>query len=381
MSCMVNPSLHGRVSSATWPKLCPRQFETLRPFRAAPFAHDTPGTYRLALSESAWGPAPAALEAAHQAVAEAQFYPHSDGEPLRQALAKHYGVEAEGVHIGNGADEVLLIATLAVAGSGEVGVVTSGTFAGHRAALEVAGCDVRELPMERRRLPVAELAAATGDARVMILANPHNPTGSALGSDEIARIVSCAAQNGCVVVLDEAYGEFADPASFGSGLDLLSSFNNVIVVRTFSKAYGLAGLRCGYAIGSPALVDGLAAVRTVLPYNVNRVALAAATAALRDQEYLRGVVRDNRASRAAIVRRFREAGLHVVDSEANFVLLDVGAHADAVLAGMDQRGVLARPLAALGYPGAIRLGVCRTDDVAAVVEAVVASEAAAVRAE
>ncbi|WP_340375713.1 histidinol-phosphate transaminase [Streptomyces sp. SS7] len=339
-----------------------RVFSTLTPFRAEPHAHDPRDVQRLALSENPHGASPHALEAARREVERAHWYPHSDGEPLRSLLAAHYGLDAEQVIVGNGADEMLLLAALAAAPS--PAVITARTFAGYAASLEAAGRPFREIPL----LPGggidtdAVCRAAEGAGCVMVC-NPHNPTGTALSAGQVTGLVAAVRAAGAVLVLDEAYAEFAGPDRFGTGLAHLDA-GRVVVVRTFSKAYGLAGLRVGYALGDGEAVDAMTALRTALPYNTNRIALAAAAAALADEDHLRMVVADCRAARQALTGELVAMGVQAVPSQTNFVLARFGDHAAQVVARLaDDHRVHIRHTAGLGFPDFARISVPAARDV------------------
>jgi histidinol-phosphate aminotransferase len=319
---------------------------------------------RLALSESPHGASPLALAAARAEVESAHRYPHSDGEPLRSLLAAHYRSAAEQVIVGNGADEMILLAALATAGSGRPAVTTERTFAGYTASLESAGHPVRQIPL----LPdggtdVAAMRRALAGAGCVMVCNPHNPTGTSLNPAEVTALVDAARAAGAVLVLDEAYAEFADPARFGSGLDHLDG-GRVVVLRTFSKAYGLAGLRAGYAVGDSEVIAAMTTIRTALPYNINRVALAAACAALGDTGHLQTVVTDCAIARRALAAELAEMGVRTLPSQTNFLLAHLGEDAGTVVDRLaaDHR-VHIRHMAGLGFPYWARISVPAARDV------------------
>ena len=348
-----------------------REFPSLVPFKAGPHALDPAGVERLALSESPFGASPKALAAARAEVERINHYPNSDTEPLRGALAAHYGVPADWVLVGNGADELILLSVLATCAAGGTGVTTERTFAGYTAAFETAGLKPRLVPLDESGPDLDALVDQARTADITIVCNPHNPLGRALDRDEIRRVHQATVEGEGVLVLDEAYGEFASPEAFASGLTHVRDTDNVVVLRTFSKAYGLAGLRCGYAIGTPRIIDNMARLRTVLPYNVNRVAIAAATAALRDQDHLRHVVRDSMLSRTLLAEGLAGHGIACVPSQANFVLAEVGPQrAEFVARLASEHAIQVRDGRTLGFDRHVRIGVCRPDAVPRVVSAV-----------
>ncbi|MFC4506707.1 MULTISPECIES: pyridoxal phosphate-dependent aminotransferase [Streptomyces] len=341
-----------------------RAFPTLTPFAAGPHAHDPRGVARLALSENPHGASPLALAAARAEVDFAHWYPHSDGEPLRSLLAARFRTAAEQVIVGNGADEMILLAALATAGTGRPAVTTERTFAGYTASLETAGHTVRQVPLlSDGGTDAAAVRRALAGAGCVMVCNPHNPTGTALNPADVSALVDAARKAGAVLVLDEAYAEFADPVTFGSGLDHLDG-GRVVVLRTFSKAYGLAGLRAGYAVGDRDVIQAMATIRTALPYNTNRVALAAAAAALSDSRHLKSVVDDCAAARRALAAELDAMAVRVLPSQTNFLLAHLGPCAGTVVDQLAaEHRVHIRHTAGLGFPNWARISVPAARDV------------------
>lgn len=341
-----------------------RSFPTLTPFLAGPHAHDPRGVARLALSENPHGASPRALAAARREVERAHWYPHSDGEPLRTLLAAHYRTDAAQVIVGNGADEMILLAALATAGTGRPAVTTERTFAGYTASLETAGHPVRQIPLlADGGTDVAAVRRALDGAGCVMVCNPHNPTGTALNPAEVTSLVDAAGKAGAVLVLDEAYAEFAEAAAFGTGLDHLDD-GRVVVLRTFSKAYGLAGLRAGYAVGDREVIAAMTTIRTALPYNTNRIALAAACAALGDTGHLKTVVTDCAAARLALAAELTGMGVRTLPSQTNFLLAHLGEDAGTVVDRLAaEHRVHVRHTAGLGFPRWARISVPTAHDV------------------
>ncbi len=354
-----------------------RVYPTLAPFQGQPHAHDPQGVQRLALSESPYG-ASAAAEAA--IVAEAtrvHLYPHSDAEPVRSALARHYGVAPDEVLVANGADELILMAALAIAVPGRHGVITDNSFAGYAASLEAADQAFVKVPLRDGATDADQVAAAMEGAGCVMVCNPHNPTGSALSADSIAMLADAARAAGAILVLDEAYAEFADPEVFGSGLPHLAG-GSVVVLRTFSKAYGLAGARVGYALGDREVVGAMRALRHALPYNTSRFALAAAGAALQDQDHVVRVVAMNRNARLALTAGLNERGLTTLPSQTNFVLTWLGPNGVGVIERLARdHAVHIRDVSGMGFPNWARISVPRGRDVAALVTVISQAGAAA----
>lgn len=325
---------------------------------------------RLSLSENPYGCSLAARRAARAELERLDRYPDSSCLALRTELAAHHGVVEEQVLVGNGIDELLSMVAAEWLSAGDIGVCCELTYFGHAAAILSAGGSVRRAAMgPNGALDAEAIAELMEGAQVAIVCNPHNPFGTALDADAVERLIDASVQTGCLLVLDEAYAEFASTARWGSGLARLDAAD-VVVLRTFSKAYGLAGLRCGYALARPDLLARMSVVRHVTPFSVNRVALAAALAALRDAAFLDKVVTETCRTRGRIRGALGAAGHRVSDSEANFLLIDTREPAttvaDRLLRG---HGIHARPCEALGLPHGLRLGMCRPEQEEALVAA------------
>lgn len=333
------------------------------------YQRDPRDLMRLALSESPFGPSPRATAAARAQLDALGHYPDSAAAHLTGALARFYGVATESVVVTSGSDEALLMAGLAF---GERRVVCCDrTYGGHEACAVLAGAHAVTTPVDPTDgVDVDAVLAAMAGADLAYVCNPHNPVGRALAPGDVVRLVERSAQTGCVLVLDEAYMEFASPARTTSGVAHLQD-GPVLVLRSFSKAYGLAGLRCGYALGAPALIDRLSELRHGVPFGVNRVALAAAEAALADQAHLAGVVARSIAVRDRLRDGLRALELGVGESETNFLFADVGGDAGAVAAHLrDRHGIHVKSCGSLGHPRHLRVGVCRPEDLDLVLGAV-----------
>ncbi|MDI6104305.1 histidinol-phosphate transaminase [Actinoplanes sp. NEAU-A12] len=336
----------------------------LLPATAAPFQLDPQGVERLALSESAFGPSPRAISAAMAEVRNAHLYPNADSEPVRLAVASLYGLDPGQVVVGNGADELLLLIALACGGHRVRATVCASTFAGHAASLAVAGCEVTQLPIDDTGLALTDLLTAAETADVLYVCNPHNPTGTVLGADQIATLAAHSRRYGCALVLDEAYAEFADARVFGSGTGMVADDNTapVVVIRSLSKAYGLAGLRCGFALGPPALMNRVARIAATLPYRVNRVSLAAAGAALADRDHLEWALEQTTHSREWLRRELSDQGFRVPPTQTNFLFAHLGDDGPQIVERLlTEHSILVRDLTGMGFPGWARIGVCRPE--------------------
>jgi len=329
--------------------------------RSVPDADDL---VRLHLNESPYGPSPAAVRAAERELRRTSVYPDPERARLVGALAEHWGVDRGRVAVANGSDELVLTAALALGDMARPGLVTAGTFPGYRTSLERTRRGVAAVPFG----DVAAFAARLPDHGIGFVCNPHNPSGSALSRAEMDRLVDAAEESGVPLVFDEAYMDFAGP-EVARARDYLHRDAPVLALRTFSKAYGLAALRIGYAVGAPALVaEMLAALRT-LPFGANRLAQAAALAALADQEFLDGVRAANAAQRSWLAGELTRRGRAFLPSTTNFMAVattDSGAAQNRLA---DEHGILVRDAGLFGFSGYLRVSLGSRDDLLKLLDA------------
>lgn len=306
---------------------------------------------KLASNENPLGPSPKAVAAIGQALAELHRYPDGSGFHLRRALSARLGVSPDELILGNGSNEVLEFILRTVAQAGDNVVMGWPSFVIYELASQAAGLDVRKVPMPGFAYDVpALLAAVDARTRVMLIGHPSNPTGTYLPKAGLEQLIERLPES-VVLVVDEAYFEYVDAADYASGLTLRRP--NVLVLRTFSKVHGLAGLRLGYGVGDATLVAYLNRIRE--PFNVNSLALAAGVAALTDVAHVERCVRENRRERERITAAFVALGVSVVPSQANFVLVDFGRPAQPIYQALLERGVITRPMTAYELPHALRL--------------------------
>lgn len=319
------------------------------------------GLIELGSNENPYGPSPRAREAALAAIDEMYRYPDPRGGDLKRALAAAHGVDQSQISLGNGSHELLMHLAQVFAGPGIDVVLPQYGFAVFAIAARAAGANaliVPALPADDA-MPYghdldALLAAVTPDTRLLYVANPNNPTGTWYPADAFERFLTAVPER-TLVVVDEAYAECADARDYASALALLGKHRNLIVTRTFSKAYALAGLRVGYAIGHPELIAILERMRE--SFNINNVALAAAEAALGDEVYLRTTLARNAEQRERLAEALRERGWRVSPSQTNFLLVEFGAATVAIEAALREAGVVLRPMGGYGLPGHLRISV------------------------
>ena len=309
---------------------------------------------KLASNENPLGPSPRALAAAQDALHDMALYPDGAGFALKARLSARFGVEAKQIVLGNGSNDVLDMAARAFLAPGTSSVYSQHAFAVYPIATQTVGATGIAVPARNYGHDLAAMRAAIrDDTRVLWIANPNNPTGTFLPWAEIAAFLE-AVPHRVLVVLDEAYGEYLPTDDRADTLAWIGRFPNLLICRTFSKAYGLAGLRVGYGIGHPDVIDLLNRVRH--PFNVNAPALAAAEAALDDVEFLLRSYALNRAGMAQLVAGLAELTVETVPSKGNFLLAKVG-DAARINAELLKRGVIVRPVANYGLPEFLRVSV------------------------
>ncbi|MFC1406071.1 MULTISPECIES: histidinol-phosphate transaminase [Streptacidiphilus] len=331
----------------------------LPPFRPGPLTHDPVGAVRLGLGESGTEPRAEVLQAIAREVPLAGRYPDATAGALTEALAALHGVAPENIVVGNGIDELLLFVSLAFLGPGRPGVVSAGTYPGHAAAVDAVRAARITVPLRGYRVDAAGVAGALSPGvAAAVVCNPHNPTGTVLSQQEVSLLVEAAVGSDAVLVVDEAYMEFAEPDRARSALEHVRSGKPVVVLRTFSKIYGLAGLRCGYAVAPRELAEQLRKVKNVVVFNVNRFALAAASASLRHSGFVAEERERVRGLADTFAKGIRSLGwIRAVPSAANFVFCETSYPALSVSTELERHGVLVRPCHDLGFPNGIRVSI------------------------
>jgi histidinol-phosphate aminotransferase len=326
------------------------------------------GLVHLHLGESPFGTSTAAGEAAAESVADLRLYPDPARFELVEALAAHWDLAPDQVAVANGSEELVLLCALSVGDLGRHGLTTAGTFPGYRAALTLARRGVREVPLAETRPDVEAFVAELPGAGVGFLCNPHNPSGSVHTAEELDTLVEAAARSEVPLAFDEAYMDFAAPGT-PSTRDYLDHGAPVLALRTLSKAYGLAALRVGYAIGAAETIAALRRAQGVIPFSVNRVAQAAAVRALQDREFVEGVRRANAERRSWLVEELRRRGRDVLPSEGNFVAVPVGDSAQAAERLEREHDILTRDTGAFGFPGHLRVTIGEQHELEALLDA------------
>jgi histidinol-phosphate aminotransferase len=310
---------------------------------------------KLSSNENPWGPSQKALEALARASHELHRYPPTDHVGLRGAIGEVHGLDPDRIICGVGSDEILILIAQAYAGPGDEVIITEHGFSMYPIIAHGVGATPVIVPERERVVDVdAILEGVSERTKLVFIANPANPTGTMVGKKELARLAT-ALPDHVVLVLDGAYAEFVE--GFDGGASLVNRFPNVVMTRTFSKIYGLGGLRLGWGYASREIVDVLNRLRN--PFNLSTVQLAAGEAAVRDQDHVRRCRDDNTRLRAWLAHALAEHGVPSDTSSTNFVLARFAdaAEADACDAHLRAEGVIVRKVAGYGLPHCLRITV------------------------
>lgn len=327
--------------------------------------------YKLSSNESPLGASPAAVKAFSAAAGHLELYPDGSATALREAIASRYALKAENIVCGAGSDELLQLLAHAYLGPGDEAVYSQHGFMVYPIVIQANGATARVAPENNLTTDVdAVLRLVNKRTKLVFVANPNNPTGTYLPFSEVKRL-HAGLPTSTLLVLDAAYAEYVRRNDYESGIELVSTFENVVMTRTFSKIHGLAGLRLGWAYCPAHVADVLNRVRG--PFNVSAPALAAGVAAIHDKAFVERAVTHNETWLAWLTDELSKLGLTVTSSVGNFVLLHfpmargrTAADADAFLTG---RGIILRRMDGYGLPGALRLTVGSEEACRAVVAA------------
>ncbi|MBS7697525.1 MULTISPECIES: histidinol-phosphate transaminase [unclassified Chelatococcus] len=315
--------------------------------------------YKLSSNETPLGPSKAAIEAYKHAAATLEHYPDGAATRLREAIGARFGLDPARIVCGAGSDDILNLLTHAYIGPGDEGVYSEYGFLVYKIAITAAG----GTPVVAKETDLAAsvdalLAAVTPRTKVVFLANPNNPTGTYLPFDEVKRLHAGLPPH-VLLVLDAAYAEYVRRNDYASGLELVSTSENVVMVRTFSKIYGLAALRLGWVYGPAHVIDAINRIRG--PFNVNAPAIEAGIAAIADESHVAASIMHNETWLPWLTKEISGLGLKVTPSVGNFVLIhfptEAGRDAKAADSFLSRRGLVLRAVASYGLPNALRMTV------------------------
>jgi len=310
---------------------------------------------KLASNENPYGPSPRALRAIRAAARDVNRYPDGDCFYLRRALAKRLKVSPRQLIFGNGSDEIIVLAVRVFVNPGDEVIIADPSFLIYGIAARIAGADVKAVPLKDFAYDLGGMQKAVTDkTRIIFLGNPDNPSGKYLTQKQLEDFLNGLREN-IIVFIDEAYYEYVRSKDYVDSLGLLKKHKNIIVSRTFSKMYGLAGLRVGYGVAGEEMIDCLNRIRE--PFNVNSLAQAAALACLNDQPYYRTIAREIERQREVLYRGVRKLGLKYVESYTNFVLIDMRQDASGIAKALLGKGVIVRDMSFWGLKQFIRVTI------------------------
>jgi histidinol-phosphate aminotransferase len=350
----------GRMTGESHPLVRPcilecRPYVAGRPRKSVQQMLGREDVIKLASNENPLGPSPLAREAVVRAAAEMNAYPDDASSELRGRIAEHWGLTPAHVLVGNGSMHILELICKTFVNDGEKVVTGHPSFRVFNGLVRAAGGHWIGVPLREHLHDLEAMAAAiTPDTKIMIVCNPNNPTGTIVDSEALRAFVAAFPRDQ-VLVLDQAYAEYCEPGAIPDFRELLPLCPNLLVLHSFSKAYGLAGLRCGYVIGSSALINLLERAR--MPFVANSLALAGAQAALDDDAFLERTRRLNRAGMARMEEGLRRLGLPWLPSQSNFLAVGVGGDDLAYFEAMLNEGVIVFPGTNTDFRGWVRVTV------------------------
>lgn len=296
---------------------------------------------KMASNENPWGTSPKALERARRELEKSALYPEGSCSGLRKALAERHGVSEEMIVVSNGGDNVLGLIALAFLEPGDEAVMATPTFPIYKTATLVAGGEPVEVPLKEFVHDLEAMARRINPrSKILYICNPNNPTGTIVRKGELLHLLESLPEN-LLVVIDEVYSDFVEDEDFPDGVHLIREGWRIVSVRSFSKLYGLAGLRIGYAIGPRDIVDAIVRVRE--PFPVSRVAQEAALGALEDEEFRLFVISNTKKERKRLASALEDMGLKCVESHTNFLFVDLGKDSELVFQRLLQAGIIIRP--------------------------------------
>jgi histidinol-phosphate aminotransferase len=314
-----------------------------------------PGMVKLASNENPFGPSPMALEAIAKESKNLHIYPDQKSILVREALAKKFSIPEECIICGNGADDIMQILGATYLNPGDEVVISKNTFSVYELVARLFDGKIILVDLKDFSLDLQRIAQAISQkTKIIFLTNPNNPTGTIFKEQELKEFLSRLPSH-LIVVVDEAYMEFSDDPAFPDSIKFVREGRSLVILRTFSKFYGLAGLRAGYGIGPKEIISPL--FRTKMPFNVNRLAQVGAIAALEDKEFLAQTYQNNIEGKRYLYSEFDKLGIEYNMSCSNFIFINLQQLADGFFIEMMRQGVIIRPLTSFGFPEAIRVSV------------------------
>lgn len=352
---------------------CRQALQTLQPYPAGKPIEEVQRKYgletviKMASNENPLGPSPKAIDAVRQALTESNRYPDANGYLLRTALSKKFNIPLEHLIIGNGSDELVLFIALTYLGPQDQIIVSDKAFIRYEMAAQVMAAQCIHVPMKDFRHDLDGMVQAVGpETRAIFFSNPNNPVGTMVGRKAVERLLDAVSPR-VLIIIDEAYREYVDHPDYPDALTYLRTHPNVLILRTFSKVHGLAGLRIGYGIAHPQIIHDINRVRP--PFNVNRLAQIAALAALEDEEHVQRTVRMNAEQKAYLQQELTRLNIGFVPSSTNFLLIDARLDSLQISQHLLSQGIIVRPMAGFGMPTHLRVTIGTPEENRAFVQA------------
>ena len=310
---------------------------------------------KLASNETSVGPSPLAVEAIKKEVENINLYPEATSRLLREKLAHKLKINKEMIIFGNGADDIIDLVGMAFINEGDEVLTGETTFPAYETAVKIMGGKLVLVKLKDFRFNLEEMTQKINDkTKIVFICNPNNPTGTIVTKEEVNNFMKKIPED-VIIVFDEAYYDYVEDKNYPNGLSYVLEEKNVIVLRTFSKIAGIAGVRIGYGISKPELISYLR--RVVNPFTTNRLAQVAALASLDDEEHRRKVLSINQEGKKYLYEELKKIGIPYVPSETNFIFIDVKEDSIAVFEKLLKKGVIIRPGKIYGCPNFIRVTI------------------------
>ncbi len=312
---------------------------------------------KLASNENQIGPSPKAVSAIKDAVEDIYNYPEGSCHYLKTKITEKFDLHFNNIMVGNGSNEVIEIIMRTFLKPGEEVLTAKHSFIVYKLVTQAMAGKIVEVPMkEDLKFDIKALCQQINDkTKLIFVANPNNPTGTYNTDNEIKELIDYTKNKDVLVIFDQAYEEYVTAADWGNAEKYMKDNPHIMVTRTFSKIYGLAGTRCGYAIGHPQLIDYMNRVRQ--PFNVNTLAQVGATAALDDVKHIQNSIDVNEAGKKYLYKQFEQMSLKYWPSQGNFILFDTGKEAGAIYQAALKEGIIVRPVAGYGFPAHLRISI------------------------
>lgn len=316
---------------------------------------------KMASNENPLGPSGKAIEAIARGVCKVNIYPDANGFYLKDALAKQLHINRNNIILGNGSEQLIGMITKTFVNPGDEVVMAHPSFSVYTTATQIMSGIPVQVPLDQNYCHdlTAILNAITNKTKIVFICNPNNPTGTIVSRRELDNFMNRIPSD-ILVVLDEAYFEYVDEQDKADGIYYVLEGKNVVVLRTFSKIYGLAGLRIGYGIAHEKIINTISKVKEV--FNVNSLAQAAALASINDPEYVERSIETNRRGKEYLCQEFKKLGLKYIPTQTNFILVDIGMDCQKAYREMMKNGIIVRPGDIFGYPTFLRVSIGRPEE-------------------